>query len=221
VAVTAPALPSQQLPQYGRAISLSLQVREDTLYSEFQTVAIGIAGGETTTIGSLFQGKTYRFRYQAVGTGGATNGAEATQSVGVLSFSWQAGPAIQCEGIRWPLPGASVPVGGELALSSYLAIDWDELDLTVNGQTTSARRTDPCIYYWNTPDGGSFKSGINRGQSVAWIAPATPGAYTIELVIVDQDQGNKVAGEGGSRDDSSRGWWDDPLKFRITVQVTP
>lgn len=141
--------------------------------------------------------------------------------------SWQAGTPIRCGGIRWPLSGQTIAVGAEGHLSSFLATDYDQLDVTQPDQTVSSRiLSDPCSYVWSATwaDGsvaGSFKGGSNRGQGVVWIAPTTPGTVTLRLVVDDQNATNQGSNEVGLRNDAPRGYNDDPLTFSTSITVGP
>jgi hypothetical protein len=214
VTVLSPAMPAN-------ASSLTLQgklsTQPDTYYSD---VATNLIAYEQTVVSGLTSGTTYDFRYVAVGVHENTAGTALGVTMATRSVSWNADTPIACEGIRWPEGNATISVSAEGRLSCFKASDWDRRDVTVNSVTTSTYVADTCVYYWNA-SGGSFKNGISKGQSVVWIAPATPGTYTIELTVVDQDQANAKSTDAGSRDDNSRGWWDDPLKFEVTITVTP
>jgi hypothetical protein len=135
---------------------------------------------------------------------------------------WRAGNPISCGGIRWPPPGgnANIRAGAEGHVSAFLATDFDQRDLTLAGVTTTGVYSDPCSYVWQV-SGGSFKNGKNKGQSVVWIAPTTPGTYTISLRVDDQNQANQPSYEAGQRDDALRGYDDQPLLFTVSVNVLP
>jgi hypothetical protein len=186
---------------------------------------------EVTRISGLTPGGTYRFRYGAVGAGGITYGPQSVDAtLPTTSAIWagtgasstgRTATTIQCRGIRYPNPaGGTVTVarGGQLRLSSYLATDWDLRTVQAAGYAFSYVLSDPCVYFWNATAGG-FQSGVNRAQNAVWIAPSTPGTYSITLVVSDQEGTNKNAAEAGTRDDDNRGTWDAPLTFQLTVNV--
>ncbi|MCL5104627.1 MAG: hypothetical protein M1133_11030 [Armatimonadetes bacterium] len=58
---------------------------------------------------------------------------------------------------------------------------------------------------------GSWKNGVHTGQSVTWIAPATPGSYTIYCTI--KDDAVIPQGETGNRND------DPDVQKSVTVYV--
>jgi hypothetical protein len=224
VRVIAPVLPTG-------ATTLTLQRKLATeADAAFSDVEADLAGGAVTDVTGLAASTGYAFRYVAVGPGGSTPGpaAQVTTSSGSGSYTWSAGSAISSGGIRWPYAGAVIRAGSEGALSAYLATDWDQRDevqLVYDGefsdyQNVSRPYSDPCRYIWSA-SGGSFRNGVNTGQSVGWIAPTAPGTYTITLTVDDQNAANKPAGEGGSRNDALRGYNDEPLRFSVTVTVSP
>jgi hypothetical protein len=175
-------------------------------------------------VDDLISGVTYTFRFVAVGPGGTTEGQSADFTIPVPAATWSAGGAIQSGGIEWPSAGMTIGAGNEGHLNAYLATDWDYHEMTVNGQTESRWFSDPCTYSWDAVDGngdpvGYFKDGRSTGQSVVWIAPTTPGIYTIVLEVDDQGGANQGTGEAGSRDDAAVGYDDDPQKFTVTITV--
>lgn len=177
-------------------------------------------------VDDLLSGMTYTFRFVAVGPGGTTAGPSADWTVPVAAVTWAAGGSIQSGGISWPRTGATIRAGNTGHLSAYLAIDWDYRQTDINGAIISSWYSDTCKYTWIAVDAngnaaGSFPQNRNRGQSVAWIAPTTPGTYTITLNVDDQSAVNQPAVEGGSRDDAAQGYNDDPVKFTATITVQP
>lgn len=214
VRVTAPLLPSG-------ASWLTLQSKfSEQDEAAYQSIATQLGGAAVTDVNQLNASTTYTFRYVAQGPGGSTAGAAANLTTASALVSWQAGQAISCSGIRWPLAGANIPGGGEGHLNSFLATDWDQRDAITGTATISTAFSDPCTYTWSAGT-GSFKNGINTGQKVIWIAPTLPGTYTLNLVVDDQGGLNQGAQEGGSRNDGPRGYNDDPLRFSVTVTVMP
>lgn len=212
VRVTAPILPP------GTA-SFTLQKKlHGQADGTYVNVASNLGGGAVTDVGGLSPATAYTFRYQAVGPGGTTNGGGADVTTLDANIVWNAGSGINCAGIRFPWSGAVISRGTTGPLNAYLATDWDERVLTVDGDTTSGSYSDPCSYTWSA-NGGSFVGGVNTGQNVQWVAPTTPGTYTIGLVVDDQNNANMPNGESGSRDDYTLGYNDDPLSFSVTVTV--
>lgn len=212
VRVTSPILPPG-------ASSLTLQKKlHGQADSTYANVASGLAGGAVTDVGGLSPATAYTFRYQAVGPGGTSNGDGADLTTLTANITWNAGSGINCAGIRYPWNGAVLSPGSVGPLNAYLATDWDERVLTVDGDTTSGSYSDPCSYAWSA-NGGSFVGGVNTGQNVQWVAPTTPGTYTIVLVVDDQNDANKPSGESGSRDDYTLGYNDNPVSFTVTVTV--
>lgn len=212
VRVTAPILPPG-------ASSLTLQKKlHGQADSTYANVASGLAGGAVTDVGGLSPATAYTFRYQAVGPGGTSIGDGADVTTLNANITWNAGSGINCAGIRYPWSGAVIARGTTGPLNAYLATDWDERVLTVDGDTTSGSYSDPCSYTWSA-NGGSFAGGVNTGQNVQWVAPTTPGTYTIVLVVDDQNDANKPNGESGSRNDYTLGYNDNPLSFSVTVTV--
>jgi hypothetical protein len=217
VKVHAPALPE-------RTEWLRLQMKAaGTPDSTYVDVATQVQSQDVTSIGDLTSGDSYTFRYVAVGPGGATPGAAASVTLPVPFHSWSAYSGISCGGIRWPVASANtIAPGAEGSLSSFLATDWDkrETRISVGGQQSLLEArvlSDTCTYTWGAT-GGTFPGGT-QGQSVKWLAPTTPGTYTLTLVVDDQGGANKPDDEVGTRDDAMRGYNDEPLRFSITVIV--
>lgn len=220
VVVTSPALSDG-------ANSLTLQgklsAQPDTAYLD---IATQLGANTATPVTGLDSGTAYDFRYVAVGYGGETPGPAGSITTASAVVTWDDGDAISCAGIRWPETSATLQAGTEGRLSSYLATDWDDRITFSNGQGTTRPVSDPCSYTWAVTDStgapaGSFKNGVNSGQSVVWIAPTTVGTYTLRLVVDDQNAGNQPATQVGSRNDSQRGYNEEPLRFSTTVTVQP
>ncbi len=221
VLVHAPALPNSAT---FLRLQMKLSSQSDLAY---RTLANNIEGGAIIPSGALTSNAGHDFRFVAVGTGGQTAGSAASLYYPPLEISWQSGVAISCGGVRWPGTGNTIAQGGEGHLSSFLATDFDQRDVTFNGQLVSSRpHSDPCSYQWsatwaNGTPAGSFKNGVNRGQGVVWIAPTTPGMVTLRLVVNDQASTNQGNGEGGARSDAPRGYNDDALTFSAAISVLP
>lgn len=213
VLVTAPALPDGV---YSLTLQMKYSSQPDTAYMNI-AANIGSAG-TVTPINGLDSGVSYDFRYVAVAYGGSTPGAAGTVLVPTAAITWGPGRPISCGGIHYPATGQTIPAGQSGRLSAYLATDWDDRAMTVNGATTVEEFSDPCSYTW-TATGGSFENGINTGQSPVWVAPTTPGTYTITLTVDDQNAANQPANQGGNRDDVARGYNDDPLHFSVIITV--
>ena len=206
VDVTAPELPEN-------ADSLLLQAKvagaDDNTYT---TVENNIEGEDTITADWLQGGITYTFRYIAVGLGGQTPGGIANVVIPNRDISWNPTNPISCAGIYYPTGATATIAAGTVGrFSAYLATAWDVRTVTVDGVSTTALYSQPCSYTWSA-DGGDPQDGINTGQSFVWIAPSTPGTYTITLDVADQNDGNKGNGESGTRHRSA-------LSFSITVTV--
>jgi len=206
VDVTAPILP-------GNADSLILQVKvagaDDSTYA---TVQSDLDGGETITVNWLQAGVTYTFRYVAVGLGGETPGVIANVVIPSRDISWNPANPISCAGIYYPTSAtATIAAGTQGRFSAFLATAWDVRTVTVDGVSTTGLYSEPCTYAWSA-DGGVAQDGINNGQSFVWIAPNTPGTYTITLDVADQNDGNKGNGESGTRHRASQ-------SFSMTVTV--
>lgn len=144
---------------------------------------------------------------------------------------WRAGSPIECRGIRWPLPGATISKGTQSKVSAYVATDFDSRDILTAAGVRSDRFLDACTYTWTCDNacyaaGGGFVSGGVRTQgfvkqSPMFLAPTTPGTYTLTLVVADQGSSNIGNGEVGSRNDAPLGFNDDPVRFSVTISVTP
>jgi len=80
--------------------------------------------------------------------------------------------------------------------------------------------SDPCSYTWQA-SGGSFKDGINTGQSVKWITPNAAGTYTLTLTVDDQNLANQPAYENGIRSGNinPNSYDDEPRTFTLQVTV--
>lgn len=131
---------------------------------------------------------------------------------------WRAGNPINCGGMRWPFAGATIKAGTVGKLSAFLATDFDQRDTTFEGVTETQVLSDPCSYTWEVSGGTLAK---NKGQGVDWLAPATPGTYTIRLRVDDQWMANQPTYEGGQRLDPFRSFNDAPQLYSVTVNVTP
>lgn len=223
VSVTAPALPQN-------AQSLTLQIKTDGQSDlHYLDVSTGL-GGVTTPVMNLDSGTKYYFRYIANGANGVVSGGAADVTTLRNTISWQQGDPISCEGIRWPGSNATLAAGVEGRVSAYLAIDWD-IRQVLAGATllSSSNYSDPCRYLWSVTDAygnpvGSFKNGIDFGQSAIWIAPMTSGQYVLRLTVDDQDALNSAAGDAGNRNDTGFsangvGFNDRPRVFVTTITV--
>ncbi len=132
---------------------------------------------------------------------------------------WRAGNAISSGGIRWPSASMKIRAGTVGKLSAFLGTDFDQRDVMINGQTSTQVLSDPCSYSWSA-NAGTFPKG-QSGQAIDWIAPTTPGLYTLVLVVDDQNVQNQPAYEAGTRGDAARSFNDEPQKFSVTVEVIP
>lgn len=201
------------------AASLSLQQKLSTApVSSFADVATNQAGGAAIPLSGLTSGASYDFRCVAVNAFGTTVGTSVRvlmNGIGASNTTWAAGDPIQCAGIMYPAGGVTIPANAVGRLSAYAATDWDER--YVNGVFSSVY-SDTCTYTWST-NGGSFVGGVNTGQSPQWIAPSTPGTYTISMTVADQNSANKANGDSGGRNDPTHGYADDPLHFSVSVTV--
>lgn len=136
---------------------------------------------------------------------------------------WRVGSPINTAGIRsihWPGAGNIAPQNTETIVSAFLATDYDQRDATIEGVVQSGVYSDPCSYTWEA-DGGSFKDGINTGQSVKWITPTMPGTYTLTLTVDDQNLANQPTYENGIRSGkvNPTSFDDDPRTFTLQVVV--
>lgn len=138
---------------------------------------------------------------------------------------WRVGNPINTSGIRsihWPGAGnvSAAPQNTETTLSAFLATDYDQRDATIEGVVQSGVYSDPCSYTW-TATGGSFKNGVNTGQTVKWITPNTLGTYTLTLVVDDQNKANQPVYENGIRSGkvNPTSFDDDPRTFTLQVTV--
>ena len=136
---------------------------------------------------------------------------------------WRVGTPINTSGIRsihWPGAGNLAPRNTETTVSAFLATDYDQRDATIEGQVHSGVYSDPCSYTWQA-SGGSFKNGINTGQSVKWITPSAPGTYTLTLVVDDQNKANQPVYENGIRSGqvNPASFDDDARTFTLQVTV--
>ncbi len=132
---------------------------------------------------------------------------------------WRAGNPISSGGIRWPSASMKIRAGTVGKLSAFLGTDFDQRDVMINGVTSTQVLSDPCSYSWSA-NAGSFPKG-QSGQAIDWIAPTTPGLYTLVLVVDDQNVQNQPAYEGGTRGDAARSFNDEPQKYSVTVEVIP
>ena len=189
----------------------------DTAYFE---VANNLGGNVYTDVNGLDSGQSYDFRYVAISTGYAVPGIVGTITMPIPVVAWSAGEAISCTGIRYPASGNTIHAGSKGRLSAFLATDWDQRLTQLNGQNKVTDIADPCSYTWAC-SGGSFENGLYSVQNPVWIAPTTPGTYTLTLVVDDQNGGNQATTDNGARNDAARDYNDEPLRFRVTINVTP
>ena len=131
---------------------------------------------------------------------------------------WRAGGPIKCAGIRWEYSDYTIAAGTQGVLSAYLASDFDQRDVVIQGVMNSGIYSDPCSYTW-AASGGSFLNGVNTGASAVWIAPTQKGTYTLTLTVDDQNGANQPTHENGLRNDAARGYNDDPVSFSVQVTV--
>lgn len=177
-------------------------------------------------VNDLLGDVTYTFRFIAVGPGGSTAGPTADWTVPLPDITWEAGGAIQCGGIEWPLSGMNIQAGTTGKLNAFLATDWDFRQESLAGTIRSSWYSDTCRYSWQVVNSagnavGTFPYNRTLGQSVPWIAPNVPGTYTVMLAVDDQGAFNQPAPEGGTRDDAYQSYNDDPVKFSATINVVP
>ncbi|MEO6909043.1 MAG: hypothetical protein ABI210_14260, partial [Abditibacteriaceae bacterium] len=172
----------------------------------------GLNGAAVTPVDWLQSGITYTFRYIAIGMSGQTSGTIANVAIPNRAISWDPANPISCAGIYYPSNGiATIAADTQGRFSAFLATAWDVRTVTIDGVSTTGLYTEPCTYTWSA-DGGNAKDGLNVGQSFVWIAPSTPGTYTITLEVTDQNDGNKGNGESGTRHRAG-------LSFTMTVTV--
>jgi putative Ig domain-containing protein/Big-like domain-containing protein len=111
-------------------------------------------------------------------------------------------------GITAPLHNTLVAPGSLVDCSGLVGMDTDER-WAPEGTTHPG---DPCTYLWSH-NGGTFVGGDSTTTSVLWQAPAQTGRYTLTLKYDDQNDGNKPAGEGGSRNDTAQFYRVDVLVY--------
>lgn len=174
----------------------------------------------------LVAGRSYNVRvdYSNIIYGGSTDADGATLFAYTTDGNdtrpvgqWRAGNPISSGGIRWPSASMKIRAGTVGKLSAFLGTDFDQRDVMINGQTSTQVLSDPCSYSWSA-NAGTFPKG-QSGQAVDWIAPTTPGTYTLVLVVDDQNQTNQPGYEGGARGDAARSFNDEPQKFSVTIEV--
>lgn len=214
VTVLSPALPAGA--SYMR-LEGKWQSQPDTAYFE---IATNLGGNVYTDVNGLDSGQSYDFRYVAISQGYAVPGVVGTITMPIPVIAWAAGEAISCAGIRYPGTGNTIQAGTKGRLSAFLATDWDQRLIQINGQSKVTDISDPCSYTWAC-SGGSFENGLYSVQNPVWIAPTTPGTYTLTLVVDDQNGGNQAATDNGARNDAARGYNDEPLRFSVTITVVP
>ena len=214
VAVRAPGTPKDR-PADSFALQMRFSEQDD---EEFVTIAEGLGVEAVTPVSGLFPGQSYTFRYLGVIENDWTPGATASITMPTPTSLWSSGEPISCFGIRSPAQFDIVAGGSAVRLMSYVATDWDERIDTTGAFAEMKRHSDPCSYTWNA-SAGSFASGQNVGQAVKWIAPTTPGTYTLTLVVDDANNFNTKLGDGGTRDDAAHGFNDAPQTFTVNVTV--
>jgi len=130
----------------------------------------------------------------------------ATWTVRVGQAIWDAHTAISGS-ITAPANNSGHCLGAEVTCSASASDDDHRHDCATGNDT---HPPDTLTYTWSAT-GGSFKDGVNVGDTVTWIAPQeTPGAYTITCTV--QDAALIPAGEVGTRDDA-----DLPLSVEVKV----
>lgn len=191
-------------------------------------IEAGLPGGALRVLNNLDADEDYCFRYLAVNlvgdTPGTSNHALTLAPTTTWSTTWLDGITtygdILCTGF-YELDNSLLPRNTERRFSALIAIDWDKRDVSLDGTTVTGFFTDPCTYTWSVVDVnnfpvGSFKNGINKGENVVWVAPATPGNYTLKLVVDDQNATNQALGDGGGRNDTN----DAPRTFTSLIPVS-
>ena len=210
VEVLSPALPVL-------ATSLVLQMH---LLSEADApwinVQQNVSAGQKTPVSNLARGTSYGFRYLALGANGQTTGQEASLTLPLTITLWRAASAVECRGIRWPLAGTSIAKGTTGQVRAFAATDFDARDILSAAGVRTDRFTDLCTYSWSCDNvcfagGGGFDSSGTRTQTVSkqspmFVAPTTPGTYTLSLVVDDQGSANIGNGEAGTRDGREQGF---------------
>ena len=214
VSVRSPGMPKDR-PVDSFALQMRFSEQDD---EQFVTIAEGLGVGAVTPVTGLFPGQSYTFRYLGVIESDWTPGATASITMPTPTSLWSSGEPISCFGIRSPAQFDIVPGGSAVRLMSYVATDWDERIDTTGAFAEMKRHSDPCSYTWSA-SAGSFVGGQNVGQSVKWIAPTTPGVYTLTLVVDDANNFNTKLGDQGTRDDAAHGFNDAPQTFTVNVTV--
>ena len=121
----------------------------------------------------------------------------------VISDYYAANPPISCE-ISAPTNGLAVARGQEVTCTA-LASDHDTKNCIDSIEDT------PLAYVWSA-SGGSFKNGVNTGQTVTWVAPADYATCIIS-VAVDDPGDQDPPSYCGSKDDP-------PATQSVTVNVS-
>mgnify|MGYP002779675318 CR=1 FL=1 len=190
-----------------------------TDYVVYRSVAGGVFEPLATSVplsytdSNVSSGVSYTYYVKARNAGG--EGPPSVQQTATPSHGWTLSTGISCAGIR-PLPLApgqtSIPAGSAIRISAHLATDYDVRTEKIDGVITNRILSDTCTYSWSSA-AGSVENGISTGPSIVWIAPATPGTYTVYLTVDDQNAANIGAGEAGARND------DPALQFSINILV--
>ena len=94
---------------------------------------------------------------------------------------WVPPPAIQCPGITAPSDGDIVYPDTEVTCTVATASDQDTRLMPNPGVVDDTISS----YTWSSGGVGSWKDGINTGQTVTWIAPTTGANVTLTCTIDD------------------------------------
>jgi hypothetical protein len=124
----------------------------------------------------------------------ADPGGSASDSITLFVPTWTPGEPIICEGIQAPEDQAVFAVGEEVALTINPPTDAD-----IRTAASSETYSDDCVVTW-AASAGTFKDGVNTGNSVIWIAPDSGQAVTISATVADKAE--VPSGEKGERDDA-------------------
>ncbi|MDX9980961.1 MAG: hypothetical protein RBU25_13130, partial [Lentisphaeria bacterium] len=140
----------------------------------------------------------------------ADPGGSASDSITLFVPNWTPGEPIICEGIQAPEDQAVFAVGEEVALTIDPPTDAD-----VRTAASSETYSDDCVVTW-AASAGTFKDGVNTGNSVTWIAPDTGQAVTISATVADKAE--VPPREKGTRDDAD--YTDSITVLVVDISVT-
>lgn len=127
-------------------------------------------------------------------TGSRDDGPGSASVSVAVGKVWDVGSAISVT-INQPQSYQKFATGAEVTCSGYPS----DTDHWTQGSSQGNANDSIASYTWSA-SAGTWKNGVNTGQSVTWVSPNEAGMYTITLTANDQD--GLPPGDRGTRDDA-------------------